>query len=141
MKHVDTKALISVSREVVQTADDSSEIAVKRMEADRINATRTPKRPNWPMRVLNPGSDMQAGKMPKPQLPTPTAARMQADQATADAQRQQQNAQAESDRNRAAAADANQATADAQQSQRTQRRIQNATALPPQTQINSSSKP
>src|SRR6202171_2075828 len=37
MKHVDRKALISVSREVVQTADDSWEIAVKRIEADSIN--------------------------------------------------------------------------------------------------------
>ena len=33
--HVDRKALISQSREVVQTADDSREIAVKRIDADR----------------------------------------------------------------------------------------------------------
>src|ERR1700726_3011890 len=32
MKHVETKALISASREVVQTADDSREISVKRMD-------------------------------------------------------------------------------------------------------------
>ena len=35
MKHVDRKGLISLSREVVQTADDSREIAVKRIDADR----------------------------------------------------------------------------------------------------------
>ena len=40
MKHVDRKALISASREVVQTADDSREIAVKRMDADRMNADK-----------------------------------------------------------------------------------------------------
>ena len=40
MKHVDRKALISVSREVVQTADDSREIAVKRIDADRMNADK-----------------------------------------------------------------------------------------------------
>ena len=40
MKHVDKKSLISVSREVVQTADDSREIAVKRMDADRMNADK-----------------------------------------------------------------------------------------------------
>ena len=40
MKHVETKALISASREVVQTADDSREISVKRMDADRMNADK-----------------------------------------------------------------------------------------------------
>ena len=39
-KHVDEKELISASREVVQTADDSREIAVKRIDADRINAAK-----------------------------------------------------------------------------------------------------
>src|SRR6202050_5449330 len=36
MKHVDKKALIAASREVVQTADDAREISVKRIDADRI---------------------------------------------------------------------------------------------------------
>src|ERR1700726_1681385 len=40
MHHVDRKALIAESREVVQTADDAREIAVKRMDADRIGADR-----------------------------------------------------------------------------------------------------
>ena len=39
-KHPQTKELISASREVVQTADDSREISVKRMEADRANAEK-----------------------------------------------------------------------------------------------------
>jgi outer membrane protein OmpA-like peptidoglycan-associated protein len=125
MRHVETKALISISREVVQTADDSREIAVKRMDEDRMNADK----------------DAEAAKLADSRAATKTEAqarmdaeaitadanrrRMEADKATADAQLQQQNAQAESDRNRAAAADANQATvnanqaaADAQQAQR-----------------------
>src|SRR6202165_3616930 len=40
MKHVDKKSLISVSREVVQTADDAREIAVQRIDADRVNAEK-----------------------------------------------------------------------------------------------------
>ena len=38
--HVNRKALISLSREVVQTADDSREIAVKRIDADRTDADK-----------------------------------------------------------------------------------------------------
>jgi len=40
MKHVDRKALISVSREVVQTADDSREIAVKRIDEVLMNSDK-----------------------------------------------------------------------------------------------------
>src|SRR5580700_9198917 len=40
MRHVDRKALIAESREVVQTADDAREIAVKRIDADRLDAER-----------------------------------------------------------------------------------------------------
>src|SRR6202043_4151410 len=39
-KHSNRRALISASREVVQTADDSREIAVKRIDADRIDADK-----------------------------------------------------------------------------------------------------
>src|ERR1700674_1575059 len=104
MKHVDRKALISVSREVVQTADDSREIAVKRIDADRMNADKD--------REIQARMGAGAGGV------VSNRRRAEADKATAEAQRQQQNAQAESDRNRAAAVDANQATADAQQGQR-----------------------
>lgn len=38
MRHVDKKSLIAISREVVQTADDAREIAVKRVDADRLTA-------------------------------------------------------------------------------------------------------
>jgi outer membrane protein OmpA-like peptidoglycan-associated protein len=111
MKHVDRKGLISASREVVQTADDSREIAVKRMDADRINADK----------------DAEAAKLANARARSRDAEaatadanrrRANADQAAAEAQRQQQNALAESDRNRAVALDANQAAAEAQQAQR-----------------------
>src|ERR1700730_11364043 len=102
--HVDKKVLISASREVVQTADDSREIAVKRIDADHRNADK----------------NSQAAKLANAEAATGAANRrsVRADQATAEAQRQQRNAEADSDRNRAATADANQATVEAQQGQR-----------------------
>src|SRR6185437_16041118 len=39
-KHSNRRALISASREVVQTAYDSREIAVKRIDADRVDADK-----------------------------------------------------------------------------------------------------
>ncbi|HXM33750.1 MAG TPA: hypothetical protein VN920_01050, partial [Pyrinomonadaceae bacterium] len=73
MKHVDRKALISVSREVVQTADDSREIAVKRIEADRINGDK----------------DREAAKLANARARTKDEmqGRMNAEAATADANR------------------------------------------------------
>jgi outer membrane protein OmpA-like peptidoglycan-associated protein len=118
MKHVDTKALISASREVVQTADDSREIALKRLDADRRNADKDAEAAKLANARAKSRDDMQARTDAEAATADANRRRMQADQATAEAQRQQQNALAESDRNRAAAADANQATADAQQSQR-----------------------
>src|SRR5579864_5051527 len=73
MRHIQTKALISMSREVVQTADDSREIAVKRMDADRMNAEK----------------DAEAAKLADSQAKARTAqqGRMDAEAATADANR------------------------------------------------------
>ncbi len=100
MKHIDKKALISTSREVVQTADDAREIAVKRIDADRVDADRNA--------AANRVADADAA------TDIANNRRVEADKASAAAQQQERDAQAESDRNRAAAADANQATADAQ---------------------------
>jgi len=104
MKHIDKKTLISTSREVVQTADDAREIAVKRIDADRVDADRNA--------AANRVADADAA------TGVANNRRVEADKASAAAQQQERDAQAESDRNRAAAADANQATADAQQGQR-----------------------
>ncbi len=99
-KHVEKKALISASREVVQTADDSREIAVKRMDADRINAAR----------------DVEAAKLAdaRAKSKNDTQARMTAEAATAEANR----GRAAADQ---ATANANLATADAQQGQQNAR--------------------
>ena len=118
MKHVDRKALISVSREVVQTADDSREIAVKRIEADRINGDKDREAAKLANARARTKDEMQGRMNAEAATADANRGRADADRAAAEAQRQQQNAQAESDRNRAAAAGANQATADAQQGQR-----------------------
>jgi outer membrane protein OmpA-like peptidoglycan-associated protein len=115
MRHIDRKELISVSREVVQTADDSREIAVKRMDADLANADKDAEAAKLANARARSRTETQ-GRIDA-EAATADANRRSADsdRATAEAQRQQQNAVAESDRNRAAVVDANQATADAQQ--------------------------
>lgn len=125
MKHVDKKTLISVSREVVQTADDSREIAVKRIDADRANADRTADAD----RVAEADAKSKQAMQDRMTAETATAdadrQRAEADEAAAEARQKELDAQSESDRNRVAAADANQATdnankaaAEAQQAQR-----------------------
>ena len=118
MKHVDRKALISVSREVVQTADDSREIAVKRIDADRINADKDREAGKLANARASTKNEMQGRMNAEAATADANRRRADADKAAAEAQQQQQNAQAESDRNRAATIGANQATADAQQGQR-----------------------
>ena len=118
MKHVDRKALISVSREVVQTADDSREIAVKRIDADRLNADKDREAAKLANAQATSKSEMQARMDAEAATADANRRRADADKAAAEAQRQQQNAQAESEQNRAVAVGANQATAEAQQGQR-----------------------
>jgi len=118
MHHVDRKALISASREVVQTADDSREIAVKRMEADRVDADKNREAGKLADARATSRSEMQARMSAEATTAEANRRREDADKDTAEARRLQQNAQAESDRNRTVAIDANQATAEAQQGQR-----------------------
>jgi outer membrane protein OmpA-like peptidoglycan-associated protein len=118
VKHVDRKALISASREVVQTADDSREIAVKRIDADRMNADKDREAAKLANAQATSKGEMQARMDAEAATADANRRRAEADKATAEAQRQQQNAQAESERNRAVAVGANQATAEAQQGQR-----------------------
>ena len=118
MKHIDKKALISVSREVVQTADDAREIAVKRIDADRVDAEKNAAAD----RLADANAKSQQATVARLNAEAATAdadrKRAEADRANAAAQQQKLDAQAESDRNRAAAADASKATADAQQAQK-----------------------
>jgi outer membrane protein OmpA-like peptidoglycan-associated protein len=118
MRHVDRKTLIAESREVVQTADDAREIAVKRIDADRLAADRNAAAAQVADANAQSDVDMQARMNAEAATADSDRRRARADQAAATAQQLQQNAQAESDRNRVAAADANQAAADAQQGQR-----------------------
>ncbi len=118
MKHIDRKSLISASREVVQTADDSREIAVKRIDADRVNADQN----EAVGRVADADARSQQATQDRMSAEAEAAdadrQRAEADKATDAARQQQLDAQAESDRDRAAAVDANKATVDAQQGQR-----------------------
>ena len=117
-RHVDRKSLIAESREVVQTADDAREIALKRIDADRVNADRDAAAAQVADATAQSNEDMQARMNAETASADADRRRAQADQAAATAQQRQQGAEAESDRNRAAAADANQSAADAQQGQR-----------------------
>jgi outer membrane protein OmpA-like peptidoglycan-associated protein len=105
-KHVDKKALISVSREVVQTAEDATEIAMKRMETDRIDAENRAAALRESNAKAQSQQDMQARQNAEAQTADAMRQRADAEKAAADAQIQQQAAQADSDRNRAAAASA-----------------------------------
>ncbi len=70
--HMNRRALIAASREVVQTADDSREIAVKRIDADRVDADRNREAAKLADAESTSRSEMRARK--------------QADAANADAQ-------------------------------------------------------
>ena len=118
MRHVDRKALIAESREVVQTADDAREIAVKRIDADRLDAERDAAAAQVADANAQSNKDKRARRQAEAASVDADRRRADADQAAATARRQQQDAQAESERNLAAATEANQAAADAQQGQR-----------------------
>ena len=117
-KHVDKKALIAQSREVVQTADDSREIAVKRIDADRMDADKNREAAKLADARATSKSEMQARMQAESATGDANLRRDEADKATIEAQRLQHSAQMESDMNRAAANDANRATAEAQQGQK-----------------------
>jgi outer membrane protein OmpA-like peptidoglycan-associated protein len=117
-KHINRKDLISVSREVVQTADDSREIAVKRIDADRLDADKNREAAKLADAQATSKGEMQARMEAEAATGDANRRREDADRAAANAQQLQQDAQADSDRNRAVANDANQATAEAQQAQR-----------------------
>jgi outer membrane protein OmpA-like peptidoglycan-associated protein len=117
-KHINRKELISMSREVVQTADDSREIAVKRIDADRMDADKNREAAKLADAQATSRSEMLARMEAEAATGDANRRREDADKTAAEAHQLQQNAQADSDRNRAVAIDANQAAAEAQQAQR-----------------------
>jgi outer membrane protein OmpA-like peptidoglycan-associated protein len=117
-KHVDKKSLISASREAVQTADDAREIAVKRIDADRVNTDKNAAEALAADASAKSKEDAQARILAEKATADADRRRVEADKAAAAAQQQKQEAQAESERNRATVADASKATADAQRAQK-----------------------
>jgi outer membrane protein OmpA-like peptidoglycan-associated protein len=118
MKHVDKKSLIAASREVVQTADDAREIAVKTIDADRVNSDRDAAAAQVAVANAKSDADRLARKDAEAATSDADRKRADADAAALAAQQKQQDAQADADQNRAAAADANKAAADAQLGQK-----------------------
>jgi outer membrane protein OmpA-like peptidoglycan-associated protein len=104
MRHVETKELIAKSREVVQTADDAREIAVKREDADRLEGERDAAAGQVADANAKSDADARARRRAEEERAEADRRRADADHAAAAAQLQTQAAQAESDRNRAAAA-------------------------------------
>jgi outer membrane protein OmpA-like peptidoglycan-associated protein len=118
VRHVDKKSLIAESREVVQTADDAREIAVKRIDSDRMNADKDAEAAKLADARATSKSEEQGRMDAEAATADANSRRADADKAAAEAQQQQLSALAESEQSRAAAVDANQAAADAQQGQR-----------------------
>jgi outer membrane protein OmpA-like peptidoglycan-associated protein len=123
--HGDKKRLSSTSRLVVQTAEDAREIAVKRIDEERVAAGRLADANRVASAVAGKRSAeeeaaeaVRAKQNAEDSARNAAASQAQAERDNAAAQQQKMDAQADSDRNRASAADANQATADAQQRQR-----------------------
>jgi outer membrane protein OmpA-like peptidoglycan-associated protein len=109
-KHENKKSLVSISREVVQTAEDAREIAVKHIDEERAEAER------------NAGANREADA--KDRADAESQRRLTAEGATADAVRQRHeadrqnlNAQVASQKAEDAQANAEQARNDAQQQQ------------------------
>jgi outer membrane protein OmpA-like peptidoglycan-associated protein len=108
MRHIEEKTLIAKSREVVQTADDAREIAVKREDADRLDAEKDAAAAQVADANAKSDADMRARRHAEEAKAEADRRRADADHAAAAAQLQTQAAQAEADRNRAAAANSNQ---------------------------------
>jgi outer membrane protein OmpA-like peptidoglycan-associated protein len=117
-KHENKKSLVALSREVVQTAEDAREIAVKHIDEERAESERTAgagREANAKARAseesqrrvnaeaVTADAVRQRDDADRKNLDAQAAAR-QAAGAQADAERQQHAAEADSDRNRAAAA-------------------------------------
>jgi len=118
MKHIEKKSLIAASREVVQTADDAREIAVKTIDADRVDSDRDAAAAQVADANAKSEADKRARKDAEAASASADRQRADADAAALAAQQKQHDAQADADQNRAAAADANKAAADAQQGQK-----------------------
>jgi len=107
-KEVDKKALIGVSREAVQTAEDAREISVKRIEAERIETeanAAADREAKAKAQTMSAEADTAAALRARDQAERQKRhAQADALRSREDAERQNAEAQAEAERNRAAAA-------------------------------------
>jgi outer membrane protein OmpA-like peptidoglycan-associated protein len=94
MTHIDKRALISASREVVQTADDAREIAVKRIDADRVSSDKDAAAAQVADATAKSAQDAQARTDAEAATAEANRRSAEADKATAAAQQQTQDAQA-----------------------------------------------
>ncbi len=99
-KHIDRKPLIAVSREAVQTAEDAREIAVKKIDEDRVSGQ------------LQDSANAQANAQAQANMATEQKNQAQSDQARAELAKSQ--AETDAAKARTDAADAQSANAKAQ---------------------------
>jgi outer membrane protein OmpA-like peptidoglycan-associated protein len=100
-KHINKKAMIAVAREAVQTAEDAREIAVTKIEQERVDAAN---RAAADREATAKAQTISAEADTAEALRARDEAERQKREAQASALQQQQTAEAEAERNRAAAA-------------------------------------
>jgi outer membrane protein OmpA-like peptidoglycan-associated protein len=113
-KHIDRKPLIAVSREVVQTAEDAREIAVKKMDEVRLDNERRNSAEAQAQSQQQADDATRRKERAESENARAQAAKAQAESDTVNAQAANAQAQSDAARARNDAADANAATAKAQ---------------------------
>jgi outer membrane protein OmpA-like peptidoglycan-associated protein len=103
-KHENKKSLVSLSREVVQTAEDAREIAVKHIDEERAEGERSAGAGREASAKARASEESQRRVNAEAVTADAVRQRNEADRKNLDAQQKQQAAEADSDRNRAAAA-------------------------------------
>ncbi len=103
-KHENKKSLSALSREVVQTAEDAREIAVKHIDEERAEGERTAGAGREAHAKARANEESQRRLSAEAATADAVRERNEADRKNLDAQKKQQAAEADSDRNRAAAA-------------------------------------
>jgi outer membrane protein OmpA-like peptidoglycan-associated protein len=103
-KHENKKSLSALSREVVQTAEDAREIAVKHIDEERAEAERSAGAGREASAKARAREESQRRVNAEAATADAVRQRNEADRKNLDAQQKQKAAEADSDRNRAAAA-------------------------------------
>jgi outer membrane protein OmpA-like peptidoglycan-associated protein len=113
-KHIDRKPLIAIAREAVQTAEDSREIAVKKIDEVRLDNERQASADAQATAQGQADDAMRQKEQAQSDTATALAAKTQAESDTANAQAAKGQAEFDAAKARADAADAQSATAQAQ---------------------------